>query len=257
MGSFGLGSTATGAVHDADALEAVSFDNFKLAMRDRRAQHTPMLRDKNDKPQPYKAPKRSWFDEKSWALTRGITLHQTACDMGERLERYDTIGAHFSVLRSGNVIRHCDENHIIYHGHGWNNQCVGIEINGLYPGLEDDPDTAPNEALQTTWDDKSTPWREQPMTVTPQAMRATRMLIRWICLNVGFHRGAIQALCTHRQASSQRRSDPGQAICEQVLVPLWKELGLSAGGPGFKIGDGYPNPTAWTKERVDGKEIPY
>jgi len=213
--------------------EAVPFADFERSMFDRRLVAAPFLRGADGKPHPYLPIPRAW------ASVRGITLHQTACDMGERIERYDTIGSHFAVLRSGRVLRLSDEARIIYHGHGWNSQCVGIEINGLYAGVEGDP--------RTVWDDPSTPYREQPQQVTPFAMESTRQLVRWIVENVRRHGGAVKILCAHRQAVDSRRNDPGEAIWRQVALPLHEELGLSDGGPGFKLpgSTGYAIPEVW------------
>jgi N-acetyl-anhydromuramyl-L-alanine amidase AmpD len=225
-------------VADPGSAEMLTADDFERAMFDRRSVHAPFIRDTDGKPKTYIPIARPW------SSVRGITLHQTACDMGERLERYDTIGAHFSVLRSGRVLRHADEDRVIYHGHGWNNQCVGIEVNGLYAGIEGN--------LSTVWDDPSTPIREQPQRVTTEAMASTRQLVRWICDHVRRRGGQIKILCAHRQAVSSRRNDPGSAIWQQVALPLHAELGLSDGGPGFVIpgSSGLPIPEAWDPAAV-------
>lgn len=224
-------------VADPGSPEVLTADDFEIFMLDRRVFHTPMLR-VNGRPREYTPMLRSW------SSISGVTLHQTACDMGERVERYDTIGAHFSVLRSGRVIWHADLDRTVYHGNGWNARCIGIEVNGLYAGLEDDPDTALDEAMRTTWDDPSTPTREQPMQVTPRAMRSTRQLVRWIRIQVARRGGRLGVLGAHRQSSRDRRNDPGEAIWQQVALPLHAELGMTDGGVGFEIG-GYAVPEAW------------
>jgi N-acetyl-anhydromuramyl-L-alanine amidase AmpD len=218
--------------------ELVPHDVFERSMFDRRPYHAPFLRDTGGRPRTYIPIPRSW------GQVRGITLHQTACNMGERIERYDTIGAHFAVLRSGRVLRMCDLDRIVYHGHGWNNQCVGIEVDGLYAGLEGD--------IRTVWDDPTTPFREQPQKVTPEAMESTRQLVRWIVAEVAAHGGKVAILGAHRQAVDSRRNDPGEAIWKQVALPLHAELGLSDGGPGFKLpgSTGYAVPEAWDPSRV-------
>jgi hypothetical protein len=82
------------------------------------------------------------------------------------------------------------------------------------------------------------------MQVTPQAMRSTRMLVRWIVID-GLRRGwTINKLVAHRQSSLDRQNDPGEAIWKQVALPLQNELGMSDGGMGFHIG-GRPIPTKW------------
>lgn len=220
--------------HSAEVLTAVEFERTGY---DRRAAHAPLVKVKG-RLERYDPRPRPWTDVK------GITLHQTACNMGERIERYDTIGAHFAVLRSGRWLRMADETRIVYHGNGWNNQCVGVEVDGLYPGLLDDPKTVHDEALQSTWDDPTTPTREQPQRTTPQAMLTLRRLCRWIVNHVRMNGGAVRTLCAHRQSSLDRQNDPGQEIWQQAALPLLFELGLNDGGVGFRLG-GYAIPEAW------------
>lgn len=223
-------------VADPTDPEALDASDFEATMYDRRKVHSPLVKDPSTGRMNRYTPRK-----RAWTKTRGVTLHQTACSMGERVERYDTIGAHFAVLRSGRVLRMANLNTVVYHGNGWNEQCVGIEVDGLYAGIEGD--------IHTVWDDPSTPVREQPMVATPDALRATRMLIRWIHAEVAAYGGELKVLCSHRQSSKDRRNDPGSAIWRAVALPLHAELGLSDGGPGFKLGDGYPNPEVWDPSR--------
>ncbi len=213
--------------------ELVPHEMFTASMFDRRHVHAPFLRDAAGKPRTY------YPIPRPWGQVRGITLHQTACSMGERVERYDTIGAHFAVLRSGRVLRMADLDRVVYHGHGWNNQCVGIECDGLYAGIEGD--------LRTVWDDPTTPYREQPQQVTPHAMESTRQLVRWIVEEARRNGATVKILGAHRQAVDSRRNDPGEAIWRQVALPLHAELGLSDGGPGFTLpgSTGYAIPEVW------------
>lgn len=224
-------------VADPGAVGALTCADFERAyIIDRRAHHTPMVR-RNGKPEPYAPAKRP--------APTGICLHQTACDMGERVERYDTISVHYVILRSGRITWHADVDRILYGGNGWNNRCVHIEVNGLYPGLEDDPDTAQDESLRTTWDDPTTPTREHPQEVTHEAMLSLRMLVRYLAIR----HPTIRFLVSHRQASADRRNDPGERIWRGEAVPIAAELGLSDGGPGFTIGDGLPIPEQWDPRR--------
>lgn len=172
-----------------------------------------------------------------WSKVTGVCLHQTACNMGERIARYDTIGAHFVVTRAGKVLWMHDLDRVVVHGHGWNAQCVGIEIDGLYAGVEGDP--------STVWDDPTTGVREVAQHVTPEAMESARQLVRWIVGEVERNGGKVNALVAHRQAADSRRNDPGSAIWQAVALPLHAELGLTDGGVGFRLGTGYPIPEAW------------
>lgn len=217
-------------------------DFIRWAIIDRRDFHTPsVVVDKGG----VKTRRSYQPGRRSWQQTTGWTLHQTACDMGERVERYDTTGAHWVVLRSGRIIRLCNNDRIVYHGNGWNSRCTSVEVNGLYAGREDDPDTAQDEALRSTWDDPSTPTREKPMQVTPAAMLSLRMLGRFIAWDIAMHGGHLKFIVAHRQSSKDRRNDPGEAIWKQAAIPLMGELGCTDGGVGFKLDDGYPIPECW------------
>lgn len=217
-------------VSDPGSAEAVTCADFERAyVIDRRAFHRPYYRDAQKKIVFYDPPKRT--------LVTGITLHQTAADMGEMVPRYDTLGAHFAVLRSGRVLWMCDVDRVVIHGHGWNTRCIGIEVNGRYAGIEGD--------LRTLWDDPTTTHREQPQQATPAALASLRMLVRYLKIRTP----TIAVLCSHRQSSESRQSDPGQTIWREA-VHLHTELGLSDGGVGFKIGDGRPNPVEWDPRAI-------
>lgn len=177
------------------------------------------------------------YGRRPWTKITGICLHQTACLLGERPGRWNTVGCHLGITRAGRVIWLHDFDRLIVHGNGWNTQTIGIEIDGLYAGVDGDP--------STVWNDPDTPQRDVGMQLTPEAVYATQQTVRWICSYVASHGGRISALVAHRQASKNRQDDPGSAIWQQVALPLHAELGLGDGGRGFKLGSGYPIPEEW------------
>lgn len=174
--------------------------------------------------------------KRDWKKITGICLHQTACRLGERIERWDSVGAHLGVLRSGRAVHLHEFNREIWHAQAWNAGTIGIEIDGLYAGIQGDQ--------RTVWDDPSTPQREVGQDVTPEAVAMSKDLIRWICSTVARNGGEIRALVAHRQSSSDRRNDPGSQIWQTVALPMHAELGLSDGGVGFSLG-GRPIPQEW------------
>jgi hypothetical protein len=174
-----------------------------------------------------------------WSKVTGICLHQTACVLGERPARWQNCGAHLGITRAGQVIWIHDFTQAVVHGHGWNAQTVGIEIDGCYAGIEGDP--------RTFWKPRGS--NRQPQSPTPEAIEAAKATIRWITAVVAQNGGAVTALVAHRQASKSRQSDPGSAIWQAVALPLHQELGLHDGGPGFTLGDGLPIPEAWDPTR--------
>ncbi|RPH65016.1 MAG: N-acetylmuramoyl-L-alanine amidase [Acidobacteria bacterium] len=188
-------------------------------------------------------PERQWKTTgRKWNRVTGITLHQTASLLGERPERWDTVGCHVGITRAGKVIHLHGFDRWVAHGNAWNDQCVGIEIDGLYAGIEGDE--------STVWDDPSTARRETGMTPTPEAIKAACDTVRWICAEVERHGGKVHALVAHRQSSMSRRNDPGSALWKAVALPMHAEIGLSDGGVGFKLG-GSAIPEVWD-ERCKG-----
>lgn len=178
---------------------------------------------------------------RDWTAVTGICLHQTACVLGERDARWNSVGAHLGVMRSGRVAWLHDFNRLVIHGNGWNAKTVGIEIDGLYAGVDGDP--------RTVWNDPSTPYREQGQTLTTAALDATCETIRWIVSEVAKRGGEVTKLVAHRQSSKDRRDDPGGAIWKGIALPMMVELGLDDGGPGFTIG-GLAIPEEWDPSRT-------
>ena len=179
--------------------------------------------------------------EHEWPVTdrpiekvTGVCLHQTACLLGERVERYDTCGAHFAVTRMGKIIWLHDFDRNVAAANGWNNGTVSIEVDGLYAGVEGDP--------STVWDDPSTPGRETAMTLTPETINAVNALLRWIKQQLGPQMNVIVA---HRQSSSSRQNDPGSGIWKHCALPMHLELHCTDGGIGFKLDSGKPIPEKW------------
>lgn len=162
----------------------------------------------------------------------GICLHQTACYLGERPQRWATVNTHYGITRAGQEIRIHPETLIAPAANGWNNRTISIECDGLYAGIKGN--------LKTVWDDPTTPAREQPMTPTPELIATTKALIRR--LKAAFP--SIKYLVAHRQSSMDRQNDPGEEIWKAVALPMMTELGLEDGGAGFAIG-GYPIPEIW------------
>lgn len=182
-----------------------------------------------------------------WSEVKGWCLHQTACHLGASKDpaRCDGIGAHFVVYQDGRVFWLHDLDRKIIHGNGFNNQTIGIEIDGLFAGVEGDP--------TTVWDDPSTPSHEQAMTLTPAQTAAVKQLIRWTHAEIRRHDCQPTVIVAHRQASGDRRNDPGSKVWQDIAMPMLAELHLSDGGPGFAIQDaqgGRPIPQAWDPSRL-------
>jgi len=171
-----------------------------------------------------------------WTQITGITLHQTACVLGERPQRWATVVAHMGITRMGLSLWMHDFRKIVWHGNGLNCSTVGIEMDGTYAGIEGDK--------RTFWCPPDEPNR-QPQAPTPELIEAAKATVIWICEEVERHGGRITHLFAHRQASNQRESDPGSALWKLVALPLQDKLRLDDGGPGYTVGNGLPIPEAW------------
>lgn len=192
-------------------------------------------------------PEREWqVTDRKWSEVTGTCLHQTACVLGENPSRWDSVGAHIGITRSGKIIWLHDFDREVAHGNGFNAQTVGIEVDGLFAGIEGDS--------KTVWDNPGTVVHEVAQTLTPAQAESLKVAVRWIAAEIAAKSGTpMRALVAHRQSSESRRNDPGSAIWA-VALELMKELKLSDGGPKFKIGSGSPIPEAWDPTR---KGIPY
>jgi N-acetyl-anhydromuramyl-L-alanine amidase AmpD len=184
---------------------------------------------------------------REWAKTTGWCLHQTACHLGSssNIARCDNVGAHFVVYQDGRIFWLHDLNRMIIHGNGWNAQTIGIEIDGLFAGIEGNP--------STVWDDPSTPYHEKAMSLTAAQAESVRQLIRWGTGEVKAHGGNITKIVAHRQSSDSRRNDPGSKVWQEIAIPMSAELGCDYGGVGFRLGSGYPIPVEWDPAAVGYK----
>ena len=178
------------------------------------------------------------YGAREWTNVTGWCLHQTACNLSSSkdIARCDKVGAHFVVYPDGRVFWLHDLNRLIVHGNGWNTQTIGIEIDGLFAGVEGDD--------STVWDDPSTAWHEKAGSVSQAAIEATSQLIRWGTAEVAKHAGRMTKIVAHRQASMDRRNDPGSKVWKEIAIPMSAELHMDYGGVGFKLG-GYAIPEAW------------
>lgn len=184
-----------------------------------------------------KANRRNDRGPRKWSQITGVTLHQTACLLAENPQRMLNVGAHLVTGQKGQLWWLHGFDRIVWHGNGWNSSCVGIEMNGLFPGLKGQ--------MSTVWDDPSTARREQPNPVTNELVEVTKNAVRWICGEVARHGGRVTHLVAHRQSSTSRQNDPGQEPWERVALPLMSELGLTSGPVGHKIGAGRAIPEQW------------
>lgn len=199
--------------------------------------------------------------ERDPALVDAIVIHQTACVFGASEEsvkralgdrqlaiarRALGVGCHALAFRgfwaSPNPLRW-----YVWHGNGYNERSLGLEIEGLYAGLEDDPETVPREDLITSWGDKP------PMKLSDETLEAAKAALLWLIeegQREGMFRRGPPVLLAHRQSNETRRSDPGEAIWKRLVM----EYGVGKLGcvvqPEDAIDGGRPIPVQWSARGV-------
>lgn len=169
----------------------------------------------------------------------GIVLHQTAAPFGVAdyqlraaggdrnlalATRATGVACHAMAFRSGFFTAATPLTWHVNHGNGFNSRSLGLEVDGLYSGLRDDPETTPRrEDIETTMG------RREPTVITDATIAAARAALRWL-VEAGRAEGMpIRYIWAHRQSSPSRRSDPGEAwwqlLAEEYAIPV---LGLEA-----------------------------
>jgi hypothetical protein len=156
-----------------------------------------------------------------------LVLHQMACCFRRRdpLKSYLKIKAHFAILPEGQILQLHPVSALIWASHGLNARSVAVEFAGNFPNIHG------------KWWKGETYGRNRP---TPAQLEAGRCLVRHLIRTMG-----LRVILAHRQSSNMRGNDPGPEVWYHVGQWALDNLGLSDGGPGFKIGTGAPIPDAW------------
>lgn len=192
--------------------------------------------------------------ERDMSKVDGIVLHQTACTFGpvdnalKRHQRAFGVACHALAFRDMTVVLPNPLPWLVWHGNGFNDRSLGIEAEGRLAGRSDDPTTAPQEDLESTWGGP-------PDDVTEQLAAATRRAIRELCERTYAEHGVtLKYIWAHRQSSGDRRSDPGEelwkrAVLEYAVPVLGLRCEPSLALPSKSSGRGRPIPKQWS---VDG-----
>ena len=183
-----------------------------------------------------------------------IMLHQTACTFGKRSDQLTRhhralgVACHNLAFADGVMVRANPLSWYVYHGNGFNSRSLGVEAEGSFPGLMDDPDTPRREDLATHWGD------DGKMTeVTDLLVETTCLAISDLVKRALIWGAEIRYIVAHRQGSANRRSDPGEGLWKRVVLD-WAvpELGLET-RPDWVKGSGYPVPKAWDSQAGVGR----
>ena len=195
---------------------------------DRRGQHAPPnLYSKDKSPRP-------WSGE-AFNVIRGVTLHQTGCIIGSHPKLYDVGNFHIAVLQDGTIIISNPFEWHIQHAHELSDSTIGIEFQGNFIGVDGQPDTVWNEGSDLN-------------QMTEAQLKASELLFGWLRLQFDINGGDWEVVHAHRQASEDRKADPGSEVWQKIGMNWIKWLGATDGGPDFSVGNGSPIPKTWNPD---------
>ena len=174
----------------------------------------------------------------------GIGIHQTACVFGpvnDRKKAYRrslNVPCHALAFRDGVFATAFPLPWYVYHGNELNAFTYGLEIEGHYPGLLDDPTTPKREDEQTTWGGTATPLDD----LTIESARAALKYLYEEGLKLG---SPLQYIWAHRQSNGIKVSDPGQGIWKHVVLDYGVAVLKLKTRPNDVFRDGKPIPAPW------------
>ncbi len=154
-----------------------------------------------------------------------LVLHQMAFSRGSDPTRYDTVTAHYAILPDGKILQLHPNPAYLWASNGFNRFSVAVEFAGNFPNVRG-----------KCWEAK----RFGCHRVTKAQIDSGRALIRHLIKEIG-----LTHVLAHRQASATRENDPGPDLWYHIGQWAVNNLGLSAGGSGYKVGNGNPIPDAW------------
>lgn len=174
----------------------------------------------------------------------GIGIHQTACVFGPKADREKAhrralgVHAHMTAFRDGVAVLGWPLLWRVNHGNGLNAASLGLECEGHYPGVPDDP---------------TTPRREDQASIGGAPTVLDDLSLETFCFGLkalvdgGRAIGCpIEFVWAHRQSSDTRRADPGWEIWQKVVLDYGvKVLGLKTESWKTFAGQGKPIPKQW------------
>ena len=168
---------------------------------------------------------------------KALVLHQMACcfKVKDPLTRFLKMAPHFAILPDGRILQLHPLQAYTPASNGFNAGSVGVEFAGNFPSTKG-----------KWWISKDLRTEAQRKAnqnqVTPQQIESGRYLVQYLVRAMG-----LKTILAHRQSSGTRENDPGPDIWYNVGQWAIDNLGLSDGGPGFKVGTGNPIPDLWRK----------
>jgi len=199
-----------------------TFDNYTIPIYNRIGLH----------------PHPKWYAwQRSLEDITGITLHQTGCRMPKKSTGWDRLNAHVGITSAGKIIIVNDFRDMIWHAQKLSHSTIGVEFEGNYPGLINDPATL---------------WRGggPGASLTAEQISAGRVLFMEVFAK--FRGEHIKHVFGHRQSSATRPADPGQDIWQNIGLE-WRRFLQANQTDGNKVfGNGRPIPYEWDDKQPNG-----
>lgn len=177
----------------------------------------------------------------------GVSAVQSAASLGDvelaRARRGLDVPCHVIAFRQGHYAAVHPLDVWVNHAGPLNARSLGIEIDGRYPGMMDDPTTVAREDLRTTW-------KGEPTKLTDDTVATACEALAWMVGEARSMGMPVEYIFAHRQSSRDRRADPGQEIWQRVVLGFaTKDLGLRT-RPELQWAGGRPVPKSWDKNGV-------
>ncbi len=196
-------------------------------------------------------------EERAWRDIDSVVFHQTAARMGEDPKRWSNhafkhpktgqivrsaLKAHVGVTEQGKILQIHPWRTFGWHAQRLSSRSIGIEVSGTFEGVI---------GQRSTW------WRPPGVSQPDQGpsaaqVESTKALVRYLAGLLKSKGAQLRYAWAHRQSSSDRRSDPGEAVWKQIVLPISAELGLTT--PRQTFGDGLPVPESWDPTQTG---VPY
>jgi len=174
-----------------------------------------------------------------------LVLHQMACcfKVKDPLKRFlNHFAPHFAIMADGQILQLHPTAAMTWASNGFNGNSVAVEFAGNFPNTSGKWCLDLKELKKLTPAQAKAYRQANQNQVTPQQVEAGRYLVQHLISTMGLKR-----IVAHRQSSDQRENDPGPDIWYHVGQWAIDNLGLTDGGPGYKIDKGNAIPDLWRK----------
>jgi hypothetical protein len=175
------------------------------------------------------APTRFSTFQKPWSQTQGVTIHRTACLMGNEAKNWYSLDAHIGISNQGSIFVLQPLDLGIWHAQKLSLFSIGIEIEG-------NPEGFPGYF-----------WHQGggPHPITDEQLAAADLLFDFLKAEFDKNNTKWEGVWAHRQSDLSRESDPGYLAWQKIGVPWREKLGCPDDQLEWHDGTGQPIPNVW------------